>query len=79
MLPALLFTGFVLYGSLDPTHHWFSTFAVMAAMLVLLDGTNCLHPAQSSSVRLDAFRAYLVKNYHLTRTFQNGDDVWQKI
>jgi hypothetical protein len=40
LLPALLFTGFILYASLDPTHHWFSTLAVMCAMLVLLDGTS---------------------------------------
>jgi hypothetical protein len=35
-LPGLLLAGFVLPGSLDATHHWFSTLAVMAAMLVLL-------------------------------------------
>lgn len=36
-LPTLLLTGFVLYGSLDATHHWFSTVFVLAAMLVLID------------------------------------------
>lgn len=35
-LPALLLAAFVLPGSLDATHHWFSTVAVMGAMLVLL-------------------------------------------
>ncbi len=35
VLPALLLTGFVLYGSLDATHHWFSTVVVMLAMLLL--------------------------------------------
>jgi len=40
LLPALLFAGFVFHGGLDPTHHWFSTVAVMAAMLVLLGGTS---------------------------------------
>jgi hypothetical protein len=40
LLPALLFAGFILHGGLDPTHHWFSTVAVMAAMLVLLDDTS---------------------------------------
>jgi len=40
LLPALLFVGFILYGGLDPTHHWFSTIVVMAAMLILLDGTT---------------------------------------
>ena len=37
-LPGLLFTGFILPGSFDGTHHWFSTVAVMGAMLVLMDG-----------------------------------------
>jgi hypothetical protein len=40
LLPALLFAGFILHGGLDPTHHWFSTVAVMAALLVLLEGTG---------------------------------------
>lgn len=38
MLPGFLLAGFVLLGSLDPTHHWFCTLAALAAMLVLLDG-----------------------------------------
>ena len=37
-LPALLFTGFVLWGSLDPTHHWFSTLAALGAVVALFDG-----------------------------------------
>ena len=40
LLPALLFASFILYDGLDPTHHWFSTVVVMAAMLVLLDGAS---------------------------------------
>jgi hypothetical protein len=44
-LPGLLFTGLVLLGSLDATHHWFSTVAVMAAITVLLDGTTALQIA----------------------------------
>jgi len=39
-LPGLLLVGFVLLGSLDATHHWFSTLAALAAMLVLLDGVT---------------------------------------
>jgi len=39
-LPGLLLAGFVLPGSLDATHHWFSTIAVMAALLVLLYGDS---------------------------------------
>jgi hypothetical protein len=38
VLPGLLLAGFVLLGSLDATHHWFSTLAAMAGLLVLLDG-----------------------------------------
>lgn len=37
MLPALLFTGFILLGPIDVTHHWFSTVLVLAAMLVLCE------------------------------------------
>lgn len=40
LLPGVLLCGFVLYGSLDATHHWFSTALVMAALLVLVDGTT---------------------------------------
>jgi hypothetical protein len=44
-LPGLLLAGFVLPGSFDATHHWFSTIAVMAAVLVLLDGDSFPHNA----------------------------------
>jgi hypothetical protein len=37
LLPALLLAGFVLWGSLDPTHHWFSTLAVLGATAALFD------------------------------------------
>ena len=39
-LPALLLAGFVLPGSVDATHHWFSTIAVITASLVLLHGDS---------------------------------------
>ena len=39
-LPTVLFVGFVLYGSLDAMHHWFSTIVILAAMLVLFKGTT---------------------------------------
>jgi hypothetical protein len=39
-LPSLLFVGFVLYGSLDAMHHWFSTVVIMASMLILLKGAT---------------------------------------
>ncbi len=38
LLPALLMMGFVLGYSLDPTHHWFSTVALMGAVWVLFGG-----------------------------------------
>ena len=44
-LPGLLLAGLVLPGSLDATHHWFSTVAIMAAMLVLLGGDTFRHIA----------------------------------
>lgn len=40
VLPGLLLVGFVLLGSLDATHHWFSTLIALAGMLVLLDGVT---------------------------------------
>jgi hypothetical protein len=40
LLPSLLVTGFVLAGSFDATHHWFSTLFVMAAVSVLFDGVS---------------------------------------
>ena len=40
VLPALFMTGFVLYGSLDATHHWFSTVAIMGAVCVLFNGAS---------------------------------------
>jgi hypothetical protein len=40
VLPALLLAGFVLLCSVDATHHWFSTVLILAALLVLIDGTS---------------------------------------
>jgi hypothetical protein len=40
VLPATLLIGFVLYGSMDATHHWFSTLAVMGAVAALFEGTS---------------------------------------
>ncbi|HKF46818.1 MAG TPA: hypothetical protein VKB38_05625 [Terracidiphilus sp.] len=39
-LPAILLTGFVLYGSLDATHHWFSTALIMTAVAVLMRSSS---------------------------------------
>jgi hypothetical protein len=44
-LPAALTVGFVLFGGMDATHHWFSAVVVMAAMLVLLNGSSAWHIA----------------------------------
>ncbi len=40
IFPVLLLNGFVLWGSLDPTHHWFSTLAALGAVAVLFDGIS---------------------------------------
>ena len=40
VLPGLLLVGFLLLVSMDGTHHWFSTVAALAALLVLLGGTT---------------------------------------
>ena len=37
IVPALLLIGFALYGSMDATHHWFSTLMVMGAVAALFD------------------------------------------
>lgn len=39
-LPGVMVTGLILLESLDATHHWFSTLAVMAALWVLLQGVT---------------------------------------
>ena len=40
LFPSLLFIGLVLAGSLDPTHHWFSTLAAMEIVIVLFQGSS---------------------------------------
>jgi hypothetical protein len=73
-LPALLLAAFVLPGSLDATHHWFSTVAVMGAMLVLLyretlpaitvvgilGGIAALYTPNKGATAVAGFIAYLV-------------------
>ena len=44
-LPSLFLIGFGLAGSLDATHHWFSTIIAMAAMLVLMRDIQPRHIA----------------------------------
>jgi hypothetical protein len=44
-LPYLSFVGFGLAGSLDATHHWFSTILAIAAMLVLMRDIQPRHIA----------------------------------
>jgi hypothetical protein len=38
VLPGMLLAGFILLASTDATHHWFSTIAVLGALLVMMDG-----------------------------------------
>jgi hypothetical protein len=49
-LPGILLAGFALPASLDATHHWFSTVAVMAALLVLLHGDSFRNIAAAGSL-----------------------------
>ncbi len=39
-LPAVLVLGFILFGGLDATHHWFSAILAIVAMLVLFQGSE---------------------------------------
>jgi hypothetical protein len=39
-LPAVLTVGFILFGGLDATHHWFSGLIAIIAMLVLFHGSQ---------------------------------------
>jgi hypothetical protein len=39
-LPAALTSGFILFGGLDATHHWFSSLIALVAMLVLFNGSQ---------------------------------------
>jgi hypothetical protein len=45
LLPAALLMGFVLCFSLDPTHHWFSTVALMGAVGILFSGHSLVRVA----------------------------------
>ncbi|HEY6465496.1 MAG TPA: hypothetical protein VIY69_05855 [Candidatus Acidoferrales bacterium] len=50
-LPGLLFTGIALSSeTLNATHHWFCTLAVMAAMFALLDGTSSVRVAAAGAL-----------------------------
>lgn len=40
LLPGLLLASFILLASTDATHHWFSTIAILAALLVMMDGIS---------------------------------------
>jgi hypothetical protein len=48
-LPALLFAGPILFQSADATHHWFSTFLVLAAMLTLFGKITILRIAAAGA------------------------------
>jgi hypothetical protein len=50
VLPGLLLAGFVLPGSLDATHHWFSTLVAVGGMLVLLDGITSTRVAAAGAL-----------------------------
>jgi hypothetical protein len=50
ILPATLMIGLVLYGSLDATHHWFSTVLIMAAACVMLGRTSSFRIATSGAL-----------------------------
>ncbi len=90
LLPALLFMGFILYGGLDPTHHWFSAIIVMAAMLVLLDGATLPRVAvvgglcglaacftqTKGAAAVAAFVTYLVWKMRTDRT--GASEVWRR-
>lgn len=49
-LPAALLIGFVLGFSLDPTHHWFSTLALMGAISILFNGLSLRRLAGSGAL-----------------------------
>jgi hypothetical protein len=48
-------------------------------LLILRQSSAFLQATHSPSDHSAPFRAYLLKNYRLIRTFPTGDDVWQKI
>jgi hypothetical protein len=50
VLPGLLLAGFILPASTDATHHWFSTIAILAALLVMMDGTSLSHIAAAGAL-----------------------------
>jgi hypothetical protein len=50
ILPGLFTVGFLLPESLDAGHHWFSTVAALAALLVLLGGTTLRRVAAAGAL-----------------------------
>jgi hypothetical protein len=50
VLPGLLFAGIVLLTSMDATHHWFSTVAVLAAVLVFMPAPTWRRVANSGAL-----------------------------
>jgi hypothetical protein len=48
--PGLLLAGLVLTICTDATHHWFSTVAILGALLVLIDGTGMRRVAGSGAL-----------------------------
>jgi len=49
----------------------------LVPLIILRASEQYLLPVDSP--HLDPFRDYLRQNYRLTRTFSNGDDVWERI
>src|SRR5260370_18878937 len=55
VFPCLLLASFILLASTDATHHWFSTIAILAALLVIMDGTTL--PRIAAAGALSGFAA----------------------
>lgn len=89
-LPALLLTGFMLMTSMEATHHWFSTIAILTATLMLLNGATLPRVAAAGAwcgiaacftqskgaLAVVAFAAYLV--WEGGRSGTRDNQRWQK-
>jgi hypothetical protein len=91
LLPGLLLAGFIQPAATDATHHWFSTIAILAALLVMIDGISLPHITAAGALSgvaacytqskgmmaVAAFVVYLVAHAHRQKKMP-ANGAWRK-
>jgi hypothetical protein len=91
LLPGLLLAGFIVPAATDATHHWFSTIAILAALLIMIDGTSLPRIATAGALSgvaacytqskgmmaVAAFVVYLVAHARRYKEM-SANSAWQK-